>query len=195
MIENNRRRRDLILHPVRLRLLTELTGRAMTSRQLAACVPDVSQATLYRHIGLLADAGIFEVVSERKVRGVVERTYSVAQGRSRLGSEDLREMTAEEHQQAFAIFQATLAERFAEYARAADLAKIEEQGMSYNATALYLTDAERQTLAARFRDALEGFEKAGPGRGRQRFTLASVVIPETPTEDTASRATPDQEDP
>ncbi|MEM1250552.1 MAG: helix-turn-helix domain-containing protein [Acidobacteriota bacterium] len=175
------KRRKLILHPVRLRLLNELTGRRMTARQLARALPEVSQASLYRHLTLLSEAGVLEIVSERKIRGVVERTFTVAEGQSRLSSEDLRGMSEEEHLEAFQLFQAVLAGRFAESIRSESFEQLGKAGLSYNATALYLTEAERGALAERFAEALEGFTEAGPGEGRRRYTLASVVIPEAAT--------------
>ncbi|MEK8107241.1 hypothetical protein NKG94_22585 [Micromonospora sp. M12] len=34
---------------------------------------------MYRHIAVLAEAGVLEVVDERRVRGTVERSYRVRQ--------------------------------------------------------------------------------------------------------------------
>ena len=67
---------DLLLHPVRLRIVKAFLGdRALTTRQLAAELPDVPAASVYRHVGRLAEAGVLHVVSERRVRGITERTY------------------------------------------------------------------------------------------------------------------------
>jgi predicted DNA-binding transcriptional regulator YafY len=65
---------DLLLHPVRLRLgQAFLGGRELTIARLAAELADVSAAQLYRHISLLPDADVLNVVGERRVRGAVER--------------------------------------------------------------------------------------------------------------------------
>jgi len=67
---------DLLLHPVRLRIVQAFLGdRALTTGELRAELPDVPPASLYRHIARLVDAGVLGVVSERRVRGAVERTY------------------------------------------------------------------------------------------------------------------------
>ncbi len=182
-------RRALILHPVRLRLLAELTGREMTTGELADALPDVPQASLYRHIRLLADNAVFEVASERPVRGVVERTFRVAPGQSRLSSRELRGMTAKDHQQAFEIFLTSLTERLARYVRNADLEQAGDDGLSYTATAIYLDETEQKELKARIEQALAGFTELGPGPGRRRFTLASVVIPESAVAETREEET------
>src|ERR1700689_4133268 len=69
---------DLLLHPVRLRIVKAFLGdRALTTAQLAAELDDVPAGSLYRHIALLTKAGVLQVVAERRVRGAVERTYAM----------------------------------------------------------------------------------------------------------------------
>ncbi|NNJ11357.1 helix-turn-helix domain-containing protein [Chloroflexales bacterium ZM16-3] len=41
---------DLLLHPIRLRIIVALTVQQLTVQQLAGVLPDVPQATLYRQI-------------------------------------------------------------------------------------------------------------------------------------------------
>jgi Fe2+ or Zn2+ uptake regulation protein len=76
-------RRDLLLvqpvklrlHPVRLRILEAFLGdRKLTTADLRAELPDISAASLYRHIAFLVEGGVLEVVAERRVRGAVEQT-------------------------------------------------------------------------------------------------------------------------
>jgi hypothetical protein len=67
---------DVLLHPVRLRLIQAFLGdRALTTADLRDELPDVPPASLYRHIARLVDAAVLSVVSERRVRGALERTY------------------------------------------------------------------------------------------------------------------------
>ena len=69
---------DLLLHPVRLRVVKAFLGdRALTTAQLAAELSDVPAGSLYRHISRLTKAGVLHVVAERRVRGAVERTYAL----------------------------------------------------------------------------------------------------------------------
>ena len=68
---------DLLLHPVRLRILQAFLGdRALTTSQLQAELADVP-ASLYRHVAKLAAAGVLTIVEERRVRGALERTYTL----------------------------------------------------------------------------------------------------------------------
>ena len=60
---------DLLLHPVRLRIIKAFLGdRALTTGQLATELADVPPGSLYRHVALLTRAGVLQVVAERRVR-------------------------------------------------------------------------------------------------------------------------------
>jgi DNA-binding transcriptional ArsR family regulator len=61
-------------HPVRLRILSLLTGRAMSSAELARELAMKHAAVSY-HVRQLADAGYIEVAETRSVRGGQERRY------------------------------------------------------------------------------------------------------------------------
>jgi len=66
---------ELILHPVRLRIVhAVMDGLPFTASELCAQLLDVSKATVYRQVAVLAEGGLVEVVGEERVRGAVERT-------------------------------------------------------------------------------------------------------------------------
>ena len=61
---------DLLLHPIRIRIIQALLdGSALTTKQLKLQLTDVPSASLYRHVAMLADAGVLVVTGERPVRG------------------------------------------------------------------------------------------------------------------------------
>lgn len=61
-------------HPLRLRMLSLLTGAAMSAAELAREL-DVSQALASYHLRQLADAEVVELAEERSRRGGRERRY------------------------------------------------------------------------------------------------------------------------
>ncbi len=80
---------DLLLHPVRLRVVQAFLGdRVLTTADLRAELTDVPAATLYRHVGVLAEAGVLAVVGERKVRGAAERSYRLVSSAASVGADD-----------------------------------------------------------------------------------------------------------
>jgi Helix-turn-helix domain len=96
---------DLLLHPVRLRIVKAFLGdRALTTGQLAAELDDVPSGSLDRHVARPAKAGVLQVVAERRVRGAVERTYTLRRFAARISAEQAKQMNAEEHAQAFMVY-------------------------------------------------------------------------------------------
>lgn len=93
---------DLLLHPVRLRIVQAFLGdRALTTTQLVAELDDVPAGSLYRHVALLTKAGVLQVVAERRVRGAVERTYTLRITATHLEADEVVAMTSEDHAHAF----------------------------------------------------------------------------------------------
>jgi DNA-binding transcriptional ArsR family regulator len=77
-------------HPVRLRILSLLTGTAMSSAELAREL-GMSHAAVSFHVRNLVAAGYLELAETRSVRGGQERRYrSVIAGLAQWQSEDAR---------------------------------------------------------------------------------------------------------
>lgn len=63
-----------LAHPVRLQILSLLTGSAMSATELAEEL-DITQANASYHLRALASAGYVEVGSEERIRGGVAKRY------------------------------------------------------------------------------------------------------------------------
>src|SRR5215469_9099426 len=86
----------LLLHPVRMRLVHAMrAGGSLTTRELCTQLPDLPKATVYRQVERLARGGVFEIESERRVRGVVERRFRLVPGAATVSAEDAKAMTLE----------------------------------------------------------------------------------------------------
>src|SRR5712691_1805323 len=168
---------DLLLHPVRLRIVKAFLGdRALTTRQLAAELPDVPVGSVYRHVARLAEAGVLQVVAERRVRATTERTYTMRLYAAQIQPGEIAAMTIDEHVNAFIAYVAGLLGDFDRYAatQPEDPAK---DGAGYRVAAMWLTDAE---LADYLRDlaAISQSRLANaPGKGRRRRMLYTVMLP------------------
>jgi DNA-binding transcriptional ArsR family regulator len=107
---------DLLLHPVRLRIVHAMSGgRVLTTSDLCARMPDVPKTSVYRHVGLLAEAGVLEVEGEQRVHGAVERRYRLHRARAVIDRETAASMTLDDHRHAFAAAMATLLAEFSAY--------------------------------------------------------------------------------
>lgn len=170
-------RADLLLHPVRLRVVKAFLGdRALTPGQLAAELADVPPGSLYRHIALLTKAGVLQVVGERRVRGTIERTYMLRMAAASVGAKEAEAMTVEEHAQAFRVFVAGL---LADFDRYLALGKpyLARDGASYSGNAMWLTDLEYTDFLRDIAAVIQPRLAKAPGKGRRRRMVYSVFLP------------------
>ena len=168
---------DLLLHPVRLRIVQAFLGeRALTTAQLREELPDVPAGSLYRHVARLVDGGVLGVVGERRVRGAVERTYVLRTSRARIGVQEIAAMSREEHRQAFLAYLAGLIGDFDRYLAREEIDPLRD-GASYNLAAMWLDDAELAELARELAIVLQPRLANEPGDGRTRRILATVLLP------------------
>lgn len=69
---------EIILNPTRMRIIQEFsTGKSITTNELCERISDVPRTTMYRHINILINNNILFVVSEKKIRGSLERTIAL----------------------------------------------------------------------------------------------------------------------
>ncbi len=176
---------DLLLHPVRLRVVKAFLGdRALTTKQLAAEMPDVPSGSVYRHVARLAEAGVLQVVAERRVRATTERTYTMRLYAARMQPDEIAAMTLDEHLNAFLAYVAGLLADFDRYIATEPQDPVKD-GAGYNVAAMWLTDAELAEYARELA-AITGPRLANaPGPGRRRRMLYTVLLPapETPREE------------
>ena len=167
---------DLLLHPVRLRIVQAFLGdRALTTADLRGELPDVPPATLYRHVGVLAEAGVLTVVGERRVRGAAERSYRLV---TEAASVDAAAMSVDEHRRAFATFVAALLADFDRYADAAAGPGLDPaaDGVGYRQVALWLDDEEFTGLVTELRAVLTARLGHEPDGARRRPIVSQLFL-------------------
>ena len=171
---------DLLLHPVRLRIVQAFLGdRTLTTADLRSDLPDVPAATLYRHVGVLAEAGVLAVVGERRVRGAAERSYRLVTEAASVGAADAAAMSVDEHRRAFATFVAALLADFDRYADAAAGPGLDPaaDGVGYRQLALWLDDEEFTELVTELRAVLTARMALEPDGVRRRRIVSQVFLP------------------
>ena len=170
---------DAILHPVRMRIISTLFGRHLTTQQIGAALPEVAQATLYRHLSRLVQANIVSIVAQRPVRGVLEKVYALAEDSVQL---DPRGMGREDWERGFAAFTASLLGQFMAYLRQEGADPMSD-GVSFRTGALHLSDAEVAQLRAGLQAAVVPFSEYPPSPERRRRLLSTVLMPDVVIED------------
>jgi DNA-binding transcriptional ArsR family regulator len=176
---------DLLLHPVRLRIVKAFLGeRALTVKQLAAELPDVPGASIYRHVARLTEAGVLQVVAERRVRATTERTYALRVYAAQLQPDEIAAMTLDDHADAFLAYVAGLLGDFDRYV-ATEPEHPGQDGAGYRVAAMWLTDAELADYLRELAAISQPRLANAPGPGRRRRMLYTVLLPAPETESAA----------
>jgi DNA-binding transcriptional ArsR family regulator len=169
---------NIIIHPIRMRILAELGARQCTTRQLAAALHDVPQVSVYKHINTLIKHGIVEVISEQPIRGTMERTLAVAAGQGRLSAEDFAKATTDDHKAYFMTYITSFVQAFNTYVEGKTTPEILEGGLVYNQIIAYANAAEIEDLRRKFTELLQPLFNNEPTADRKRLTLGAMIIPE-----------------
>ncbi|MFD4988179.1 helix-turn-helix domain-containing protein [Streptomyces sp. NPDC058374] len=172
---------NLLLHPVRMRILQTLVGAGeLTTAQLRERLPDVSPASMYRHVATLAKAGILEVVQERPVRGTVERSYRVRQDEALVDEEARAGMTKDDHRQAFTVFTGAMMADLDRYLSRDD-ADPPREGVLYRQGAVWATPEEFAELVEELEALVARRTGHAPGDGRIRHIISLALVPDKAT--------------
>ncbi|MGP4020601.1 helix-turn-helix domain-containing protein [Saccharopolyspora sp. 5N708] len=153
-----------LLHPVRLRIVHAMSGgRTRTTSELCARLPDVPKTTVYRHVGVLTDAGLLEVADEQRVHGAVERHYRLHPERTAIDAD------------AAAAMAALLAEFNAYLDR--DGADPTADSVGYRQGTLWLSPDELAELISALRAVLATRAQNEPAPGRNPHLLSMILFP------------------
>lgn len=168
---------DLLLHPVRLRIVHAMTGgRILTTSDLCARLPDVPKTTVYRHVSLLAEAGVLEVEGEQRVHGAVERRYQLCPARVRIRPDMAASMSLEDHRRAFAAAMAALLADFNAYLDR-EQADPTADSVGYTQIPLWLSQGELAELIGQVREAILAKVDNQPAPDRTLHLLSPILFP------------------
>ncbi|MGW1467740.1 helix-turn-helix domain-containing protein [Streptomyces sp. NPDC002308] len=178
---------ELLAHPVRLRVVHAMRGcRELTTAELCDRIRDVSKATVYRHVELLASGGVLEVALERRVRGAVERRYRLRRDRAGIDADTAGSLSPDDHRRAFAAALAVLTAEFAAYLDH-DTADPVADLVGYRQHAVWLAPGELEGMIAGMRDAIAPHLANGPAPDRTRYLVSPILFPvEAPSAETAA---------
>jgi DNA-binding transcriptional ArsR family regulator len=168
---------DLLLHPVRIRIIHALSGaQVRTTAELADHLPDVSRATVYRHVALLVEGGILDVVAERRVRGAVERSYRLRGGRAVISREEAATMSKEQHRAAFASALAVLVAEFNAYLDSTDSDPSRDR-VGYTQIPIWLSRRELADVQRTVVNAVAANGNNQRNSGRRPYLMSPIMFP------------------
>lgn len=177
-------RARLLLHPVRMRVLVALGSRDLTTRQMQAMMSDVPQASLYRAIAKLSQAGVIGVVKTEQRGGATERTYHVSPQETTVSSADLASSAPDEILAITQTFGDLLTATMGRHiARAGD--DWSKFRFLMRQESLWLTDAEREELADELFAVIDKYVELQRRPGTQLYSLQTSVLPDVDPADSA----------
>ena len=171
---------ELILHPVRFRIMQTIDGKILTTQEIADQISDVPKSSIYRQLKILLDGDMIAVAETRLVNGIQEKTYQLAQ-KPYLNAGDVANLSAEEHVHYFTIYVMNVLREFADYMQRSET----ETGsidmladrVGYTEVSVYVTRAELDVLQAELNTAIMKVAKNEPGNGRSRHKFAIITHP------------------
>lgn len=170
---------DLILHPVRMRIIMALAEGQMTARQIAALLPDVAPATLYRHLNTMTEGGILTIVESHPVRGTVEKVYALASPQAaHLSQEDTAGMDNDDYMRLFTAYVVTLLGDFSRYLNHQEKANMAKDGVGFHKYPLYLNDEEFIAFGKGLSEFMIPYLQNEPRPDRQRRLLNLIMMPD-----------------
>ncbi|MDQ0956813.1 DNA-binding transcriptional ArsR family regulator [Streptomyces sp. B4I13] len=183
---------ELLAHPVRLRVVHAMRGgRELTTAELCDRIRDVSKATVYRHVDLLAAGGVLEVALERRVRGAVERRYRLRRDRAGITTDTANSLSLDNHHSAFAAALAVLTAEFTAYLDR-DTADPVADLVGYRQHAVWLSPGELHGMIDGMREAIAPHLANEPSPDRTQYLISPILFPveapptETGTDNTAA---------
>ena len=170
---------DLLVHPIRLRIVTAMSNDQMTSKEIAEALPDIPQTTLYRHINALIEGGLLEIVEEIPQRGTVERVLGFKTQPS-LQPEDLIGLSKDKLKDTFTLIMYTLLnealgtlDKFPED-QEIDLLR---EGFQFSECQLNLTDEEYNQMNQKILQIMVEAMNHKPAPERKRRIFSYMFIP------------------
>jgi DNA-binding transcriptional ArsR family regulator len=168
---------DLIIHPIRLRILQLLSREPLTIRKLDQLMPDVAKSSLYRHIRKLLDAGFIEIAETHPVKGTPENSYRLLQA-PHITVEDVQQMTKEDHLHLFSSYVAGLVQGFKTYLDSQETLDLVSDRVGYSQILFFANTDEFDALFLPFRDQLSKISQQTPQPGRRLRKLVLINHPE-----------------
>jgi DNA-binding transcriptional ArsR family regulator len=168
-------RPDLLTHPIRGRIMMTLAGRNLTTRQIAALLPDVPPPSLYRQLRLLLDNGAVQVVGEEGTGRAAQRIYARSERAGELSREQLASATPAEVMEQYSSFLGILLAQFQASLRN-DPSRATQLYVC-GATPLVLPAARRDDFVAELRALIARYQE-GLATSGERAVFATILFPE-----------------
>ncbi|MFO7682268.1 MAG: helix-turn-helix domain-containing protein [Chloroflexota bacterium] len=171
---------ELILHPVRFRILQTIDGGALTTQEISEHLADIPKSSIYRQLKILLEGDMISVSETKVVNGIQEKTYQLSQ-KPYLGPDDMAALSAEDHIHYFTIYVMNVLREFSDYVQRSEVEKgsidMLADRVGYTEAAIYANRSELDDLLMELNAAIMKLVKNGPGNGRSKHKFAIITHP------------------
>jgi DNA-binding transcriptional ArsR family regulator len=172
---------DLILHPVRMQILQTLVGgRNLTVHDIAQRLPNVPQATLYRHLNKLVQGSVIEIVAQNPIRGAIEKVYALSNG-GLISPQEFADSSTEEKMGVFIQFVSGIINSFGDYVNQKGVDFVKD-GVAFRQAELYMNDDEFLEFAQGLASVFQKVINNDPREDRKKRKVTTIIIPEAEKE-------------
>lgn len=167
-----------MMNPLRLKIVQEITLKGTaTTKEIAEMFGDIPQATLYRHLNALLKHGIIEVVSENKVRGILEKVYAIKENPAEHINKNPAALTKDELAELFSHFIIGLLADFDGYLSRGENVNVVEDKLGFRSYPLYLTDEEFMEMMGEIYASIGRRLENRPSESRMLRKFSTVTMP------------------
>lgn len=134
---------EILMHPVRIKICQALLrhkGEGLTPLEMVKVLKDVPQATLYRHIQVMVDSGIVNVIREKKVKSVSEKYYALNEDEIRIDGDEWGKVSIEEKLNYISYYQLLLMTQYQNYLEKLEQKNCQEDRSTFSVVELKINE-------------------------------------------------------
>jgi len=168
-----------IMNPVRIKIIQELSiKKTATTKEIAEACGEIPQATLYRHLSALMKNGVIQVVSENKVRGIMEKVYSIKDNPSQTVNNNIKTITKEELSTLFSQFIISILTDFDSCISNPENMKSVSMNLGFRSASLFLSDEEYVEMMSEVNKIIMQKMDYKPAQGRKLRKFTTIITTE-----------------
>lgn len=161
---------EVMMNPVRQRVIQYLMVHEKgTVKEIKKKLSDVPDASLYRHIKILADNEVIVVAEENRIRGTVESVY-------RLNADLFSSLETEDNGLLVQTTLFSLCKSFADYFAGKDADPVRDM-LTVSSTTLMLTDEEFMEFLTKMQEMMLSCLSKEPAEGSKPRQITLISAP------------------
>ena len=173
-----------IMNPIRIKIIQELSiKKTATTKEIAQSCGDIPQATLYRHLHALMKSGVIQVVSENKVRGILEKVYEIKENPSETINSNLGKITKDELSTLFSQFIVSILTDFNSCISKPEVMNSVNKNIGFTSNSLMLTDEELRIMNTEIHEIIIKNMKNPFASGRTLRKFSTIITTDRQTEE------------